>query len=253
MREANRSGTPGKGGAAISALAMGFLGPVRNGMLEQLGVALDQRGNVATTDYISVPFREAAGTFAKSVRTSLGASVFALYLIIHLLLYGFVFEAVLAFIYGVGSFAATAGFLVNTNLFAPPSPASLVFDLAYNPVVLMTAPPIFSAALSFYSVAVALVIAVLVVANVEGTRELGAVRTATKKTRTFVVLPALGVVLGASCCLSVAGLVSLASPATSILTSSPWIYYATYFLFPCIAVVVLYLNLRAIKSVTLGA
>jgi glutamate synthase (NADPH) small chain len=32
-------------------LAMGFLGPVRSGMIEQLGVALDQRGNVATTDY----------------------------------------------------------------------------------------------------------------------------------------------------------------------------------------------------------
>jgi glutamate synthase (NADPH/NADH) small chain len=32
-------------------LAMGFLGPVRNGMIEQLGVALDARGNVATTDY----------------------------------------------------------------------------------------------------------------------------------------------------------------------------------------------------------
>ena len=34
-------------------LAMGFLGPVRNGMIEQLGVALDPRGNVATTDYMS--------------------------------------------------------------------------------------------------------------------------------------------------------------------------------------------------------
>jgi glutamate synthase (NADPH/NADH) small chain len=29
-------------------LAMGFLGPVRNGMLEQLGVDLDPRGNVST-------------------------------------------------------------------------------------------------------------------------------------------------------------------------------------------------------------
>jgi glutamate synthase (NADPH/NADH) small chain len=27
---------------------MGFLGPVRNGMIEQLGVQLDNRGNVAT-------------------------------------------------------------------------------------------------------------------------------------------------------------------------------------------------------------
>ena len=32
-------------------LAMGFLGPVRPGMIEQLGVELDGRGNVATTDF----------------------------------------------------------------------------------------------------------------------------------------------------------------------------------------------------------
>ena len=34
-------------------LAMGFLGPVRTGMIEQLGVALDNRGNIATTNYMS--------------------------------------------------------------------------------------------------------------------------------------------------------------------------------------------------------
>jgi glutamate synthase (NADPH/NADH) small chain len=32
-------------------LAMGFLGPVRSGLLEQLGVALDGRSNVAANDY----------------------------------------------------------------------------------------------------------------------------------------------------------------------------------------------------------
>ena len=37
--------------ADLVLLAMGFLGPVKNGMLDQLGVALDARGNVATTDY----------------------------------------------------------------------------------------------------------------------------------------------------------------------------------------------------------
>jgi glutamate synthase (NADPH/NADH) small chain len=34
--------------ADLVLIAMGFLGPVRNGMIEQLGVVLDQRGNVAT-------------------------------------------------------------------------------------------------------------------------------------------------------------------------------------------------------------
>jgi glutamate synthase (NADPH/NADH) small chain len=44
-------------------LAMGFLGPVKNGMIEQLGVNLDPRGNVATDDnYMSsVPGVFAAG------------------------------------------------------------------------------------------------------------------------------------------------------------------------------------------------
>ncbi len=36
-----------------SLLAMGFLGPVSNGMIEQLGLALDNRGNIATTNYMT--------------------------------------------------------------------------------------------------------------------------------------------------------------------------------------------------------
>jgi glutamate synthase (NADPH) small chain len=44
-------------------IAMGFLGPVRNGMIEQLGVTLDARGNVATHEntMTSVPGVFAAG------------------------------------------------------------------------------------------------------------------------------------------------------------------------------------------------
>ncbi|MBI3646707.1 MAG: glutamate synthase subunit beta [Acidobacteriales bacterium] len=44
-------------------IAMGFLGPVRNGMIEQLGVTLDPRGNVATDEgsMTSVPGIFAAG------------------------------------------------------------------------------------------------------------------------------------------------------------------------------------------------
>ena len=34
--------------ADLVLIAMGFVGPVRNGMLDQLGVKLDPRGNVAT-------------------------------------------------------------------------------------------------------------------------------------------------------------------------------------------------------------
>lgn len=197
---------------------------------------------------LSVPLRDACRTFSKEVRTPLGMSAFVLYMAIHLILYGFVFEAILASIFGVGPFSVTSGIYVNTNLFSPLSIASVVFDLAYNPVLTLTAPPVFSTALSFYSVAVAFVIAVLVVANVGKTKELGATRTAMKKAKTFVALPAVGVVLGASCCLSLAGLLSLASPGAAFLATSPWVYYATYFLFPCVALAVLHLNLRAMTK-----
>ncbi len=49
--------------ADLVLLAMGFTGPVRNGMIEQLGVKLDPRGNVATDErhMTSVPGVFAAG------------------------------------------------------------------------------------------------------------------------------------------------------------------------------------------------
>jgi len=36
--------------ADLVLLAMGFTGPVKNGMIEQLGVTLDPRGNVAADE-----------------------------------------------------------------------------------------------------------------------------------------------------------------------------------------------------------
>jgi len=47
------SGTEFTLDADLVLLAMGFTGPVQNGMIEQLGLALDNRGNVAATDYMS--------------------------------------------------------------------------------------------------------------------------------------------------------------------------------------------------------
>jgi glutamate synthase (NADPH/NADH) small chain len=49
--------------ADLVLIAMGFLGPVRPGMIEQLGVVLDPRGNVATDEnyMTSVPGIFAAG------------------------------------------------------------------------------------------------------------------------------------------------------------------------------------------------
>jgi glutamate synthase (NADPH/NADH) small chain len=49
--------------ADLVLIAMGFVGPVRNGMIEQLGAKLDPRGNVSTdqNNMSSVPGVFAAG------------------------------------------------------------------------------------------------------------------------------------------------------------------------------------------------
>ncbi len=56
--------------------------------------------------------------------------------------------------------------------------------------------------------------------------------------------------MGASCCLSVAALISLISPAATLLAATLWIYYISDFLFPFITVILLYLNLRSIEGIT---
>lgn len=196
------------------------------------------------------PFREATRMFALYVRRPSGAAFFVGYLAVHLVLYGFLLEAILSTIYGSRALAVVPMFLVTTDVFFPPSFLSAILDLAYNPSIILTVQPIFSAALSLYSISVAVMIAVLVVASIGKTMEIGQLRSRGRKARSYVALPALGIVFGASCCLSVAGLVSLASPSASSLASVIWVYYGTYFLFPSIAMVLLYLNLRSIVRIS---
>lgn len=197
-----------------------------------------------------LPFREISSSFTVYVRKPLGSLVFVCYLAIHLILYGFLLEAILSAAYGSAILAVSPTFFVTTNVFLPPSVPSALFDLVYNPSIVATAPPVFSAALSFYSIAVAIVIAVLVVASIGKTAEIGELCTRARRARSFVVFPALGIVFGASCCLSVAGLVSLAVPSATLLASVLWAYYVTFFLFPVVAMVLLYLNFRSIRKLS---
>lgn len=201
---------------------------------------------------LTFPFRKVLQAFSDCVRTSLGAGVFAGYLATHLLLYGFLLEVILASIFGSSYLAVSPAFFASTNVFSPPSLTSVMLDLAYNPSIVVAIPPVFSAALSFYAISAGLLIAVLVVASVGKTREISDLCTKGKKARSFVLLPAIGIVFGASCCLSVAGLVSLVVPSAAELTSVLWVYFSIYFLLPSIAMVLLYLNLRSIEGISAG-
>ena len=191
------------------------------------------------------PLRTVFLDFVRSLRTALGPAVFGAYLATHLLLYGFILEGIVTAIHGSQLLGvSTSTIFVYTDTFVPPSLISALLDLSYNPAIIFTFPPGFSAALSFYSISMAVVIAILVVANVKKTRELGNLCTTSKMARSFVLVPMVGIILGSSCCLSIAVLVSLYLPVAlaDALASNLIVYYFTYFVLPAFAAAILYLN-----------
>jgi hypothetical protein len=191
--------------------------------------------------------RGAFSAFLHTVRRPVGAAIFAAYLAVHLLLYGFVLDALFSIVYGSAALSQTFGLLVTTNVFLPPSALSLFFDLLYDPVISFSFPPVFGTALTFYSIAIAFIIAALILANMGRIGELGEPGSSGRRARAYVILPTIGVVLGASCCLSVAGIVALVFPAAAALSSATWVYYVTYLFFPALAIVLLYANLRSVE------
>ncbi len=198
---------------------------------------------------VAYPMRGAWEVFRRHIRTAFGAILFAGYLIIHVVLYGFMLESILVSFFGRPFSSGAISAYVTTSVFAPPSVTNAIWALWFNPWVTLTIPPIFDDAFSFYSIVIAILIAILIVANIGRTRELGRICTARMKSRSMLIFPALGVALGASCCLSIPVLFVIAAPSAVALSSTLWLYDVTYFLFPPFAVVLLYLNLRSVDRI----
>ena len=196
------------------------------------------------------PFHRAFQAFRGHIRTKLGAAVFAVYLLIHVFLYGFLLEGILVSLFAQPLVSRSVSVYVTTSVFAPPTISNAILALWFNPWVTLMIPPSFVDAISFYSLAIAIVIAILIVANIAEVRELGSVVSGSLKSRTLVVLPALGIVLGASCCLSVPILFTVDAPSVFLLTNPTWLYDVTYFLFPPAGAGLLYINLHAIGRIT---
>ena len=131
----------------------------------------------------------------------------------------------------------------------PESLVSVFVDFAFNPSLNLAIPPGFSLALSLYSFVVAIVIAVLVVTNVMKVIEMSRICTLGQKSRAFLALPALGVIGGATCCLSIPFLISLVAPATAVVSGSIGVYYIAYLAFPIATAVALKYNLDSTMKI----
>lgn len=191
------------------------------------------------------PLRNITKLFLRYLRSAKGALIFVSYLSVHLILYGLILEGIIIYLYKVPEIISQGSVTFTSLLAYPESVISILENFAYYPSIGIAIPPAYDLIISLYSIGVAVVIAVLVVANIMKVGEISKVCTLGQKSRAIVVLPALGVIGGAACCLSIPFLISLVAPATALVSNSIDAYYVAYLGFPVATAIALKYNMDA--------
>ena len=172
----------------------------------------------------------------------------------HLIVYGFILEGIVASAYPeYYSFPVKSAIVVTSVPIYPASFFDAFFGLFIYPNISLVIPPLFGASLSLYSIVMAVIIAILVVSSILKSIELKDVCSLRRKSTSFVIVPLIGVIGGASCCLSLPIFLALLAAPAAVLASPSLItaYYIAYFLFPLATVIALKLNLDVINKIGL--
>jgi hypothetical protein len=189
------------------------------------------------------PLRTCFKMFFRYIRSLKGAAVFAGYISVHLLFYGLLLERLLASFFDYPAYASRAAIYFTSSTPYPLTLWNVLVSLGFNPSLNVVLPPVYSLVIPLYGFVVALLIAVLVTSNIMRVAEMGRVCGSLRKGSVFIGIPLIGVVSGASCCISIPILLSIAIPLAGALASSLSAAYAAYFLFPPATAVALKVNL----------
>ena len=199
------------------------------------------------------PLNSVLKPFASYIRSKKGMVIFAAYMGVHLLVYGFILEAIIASLSGASATLIFEPFIgIFSSTLLPKSFGSILVGFFLSPNITLTIVPTIGASLALYSIAMALVIGVLVLTNVMKALELRNVCSRVRRSTAIAAMPIIGVIGGASCCLSLPLFVTLLAPAAIFSSSYQVAYYVTYFLFPSLTTLVLKLNLSSINKITKG-
>lgn len=197
----------------------------------------------------SLPLRRAMREFVSYIKTVRGILIYSVYTSLHLIVYGILLEVIVAGFYpSVWGVPVQPGIVLSSQPLNPLSLTSLGANYFFNPNIVALVPPIFDISLSLYSIAMAAIIGVLVQVNIMKTIEMRNNCSLGRRSSVFIALPVIGVVGGASCCLSLPLFVALLAAPTISLASASIIntYFLTYLLFPPATAVILKLNLDSI-------
>ena len=189
------------------------------------------------------PLSYVGSLFGKYVQKPKGILLFVSYLSVHLVLYGLLLEGLIDYSFKVASVVTQFTANLGSVPLYPVSFDSILAGFGFNPSIDLFIPPYFILALSFYTITLSVIIAVLVLTNIMKVLEIGKMCGVALKSRTLVVLPALGVIGGAACCLSLPLLISIAAPTAALITNNTVVWYVAYFAFPTVTAVGLKYNM----------
>ncbi len=167
------------------------------------------------------------------------------YLLVHLLVYGLVLERILVSIFGrpdynVGQYV----FVQPGGAFYPHTLFNALIQLTLNPSIILFLPPFYGIELTLFSFSSAIIISVLIVVHLE---RLSVCADTIRKAGGSVLYPLIGVVGGASCCISLPGIFLDFTPlASSILLVPLWVdvLNVLYYLLPVTVIALLALTLK---------
>ena len=199
---------------------------------------------------LAFPLRRVLILFVNYFRSPRGAAAFASYVSVHLILYGLLLEGIIIYTSKIPSLVSQTSIISTSVLIYPVSVASMLEDLAFNPSVNFSMPPGYLLSLSLYSFVIAFVIAILVVTNVMRVAEVSRYCPAGRKSITLFGLPLIGVIGGASCCLSLPFIIYLLAPITAVVSDSIGAYYIAYVGFPFLTAIALKYNLDSINRMS---
>ncbi|MEM3670232.1 MAG: hypothetical protein QW767_00580 [Thermoprotei archaeon] len=194
--------------------------------------------------------REPIATFIRPKTRRRAIAAFSSYLPVHLVVYGLLLERVLAGLFGYPGGIHSYELYVTYSPVYPVNVLNAFLGLVVTPSVSLVLPPTYGLDLAAYSFAMALIIAVLVAGNVAALKTVGSSCSTKRSSLTYLGLPVLGVVTGASCCLSVPILLDIAVPAAGSLLLTTPVAYLAYLVFPSATALALKQNFNLLTRIS---
>lgn len=142
--------------------------------------------------------------------------LFFSYLVVHLFVYSIALEKLLTDVYGQLFSISSPFFTLSYTQFYGNALLASVYNLIFNPSLVIGIPPNFYIELSLYAVIMGLIVATLVSSTILRVKNLFGLL---KRMRVALLAPLLGVLGGGSCCISLPLLISGVVPEAGVILS----------------------------------